>query len=98
MENDLEGRPGPDSVCESEFVRPAEGARMLGISRAKFYVLMANGDFGTVVKLGRCTLVQTPLVRAWAMAKIREAETKQTMIHRVNDQKTSPVATSPTTK
>jgi len=42
--------PGPITV------RVPTAVAMLGLSRAKFYLLLADGEF-EIVKVGRCTLV-----------------------------------------
>ena len=42
--------PGPITV------RVPTAVAMLGLSRSKFYLLLADGEF-EIVKVGRCTLV-----------------------------------------
>lgn len=42
----------PDPIT----VRVPIAVRMLGLSRSKFYMLLADGEF-EIVKVGRCTLV-----------------------------------------
>ena len=37
-------------------VRVPTAVQMLGLSRSKFYMLLADGEF-EIVKVGRCTLV-----------------------------------------
>jgi len=37
-------------------VRVPTALQMLGLSRSKFYMLMADGEF-EIIKVGRCTLV-----------------------------------------
>ena len=37
-------------------VAQAEVTQMLGLSRSKFYMLVADGEF-EILKVGRCTLV-----------------------------------------
>jgi excisionase family DNA binding protein len=41
---------------ESLTVRVPIAVRMLGLSRSKFYMLLADGEF-EIIKVGRCTLV-----------------------------------------
>jgi excisionase family DNA binding protein len=64
--------PWRDLGPDPEFLRPAAAAQLLGISRALFYTLLARGEFGPVVKLGRATLVPTQAVRSWARAKMAD--------------------------
>jgi excisionase family DNA binding protein len=42
----------PDPIT----VRVPTALRMLGLSRSKFYMLLADGEF-EIIKVGRCTLV-----------------------------------------
>jgi len=46
----------PKSEPDPITVRVPTAVRMLGLSRSKFYMLLADGEF-EIVKVGRCTLV-----------------------------------------
>ena len=49
---------------EAITVRVPTAIRMLGLSRSKFYLLMAEGEF-EIVKVGRCTLVVVASLRSF---------------------------------
>lgn len=49
---------------EAITVRVPTAIRMLGLSRSKFYLLMAEGQF-EIVKVGRCTLVIVASLRSF---------------------------------
>ena len=61
----VNSRAGSASVePEAITVRVPIAIRMLGLSRSKFYLLMAHGEF-EIVKVGRCTLVVVASLRSF---------------------------------
>ncbi len=46
-------------------VRPAEAARLLGISRSKIYALLANGELPGAVRVGASLRVSRAVLEAW---------------------------------
>ena len=59
-------------VCvEPIAVRPAEAAKMLGISRTKVYELAARDDFGGAFKVGGCTLISVEAMKNWVNDQVR---------------------------
>lgn len=59
-------------VCaEPITVRPAEAAKMLGISRMKVYELAARADFDGAFKLDGCTLISVEALKNWVKAQTR---------------------------
>lgn len=60
-------------VCvEPIAVRPAEAAKMLGISRVKAYDLIARADFDGAFKLGGCTLISVEALKNWVNKQARK--------------------------
>lgn len=61
------------STGDALLLRPAEAATLLGISRAKFYRLLASGHFGTItVKLGDSTRVSRAALEAWIARQLAD--------------------------
>ncbi len=48
--------PKPTKEPDPITVRVPTALQMLGLSRSKFYMLLADGEF-EIIKVGRCTLV-----------------------------------------
>ena len=46
-------------------LRAEEGARILGISRSKFFELMARNEIPGVVRIGRCVRVSRLSLERW---------------------------------
>jgi excisionase family DNA binding protein len=54
-------------------LRPEEAAALLGISRAKFYRLLANGTFGNItVKVGESTRISRAGLEAWIARQLAD--------------------------
>lgn len=59
----------PAVYVEPIAVRPAEAARLLGISRPKIYELIARDDFKGRFKLDGCTLISVEALKEWVRAQ-----------------------------
>jgi excisionase family DNA binding protein len=56
----------PSPSAPPLLLRPQEAAALLGVSRAKFYRLLANGTFGNVtVQVGQSTRISRRALEAW---------------------------------
>ncbi len=46
-------------------LRPAEAARLLGVSRSKLYGLLARGEVPGIVKIGASTRISRVVMERW---------------------------------
>ncbi|GAA0309784.1 hypothetical protein GCM10009087_19800 [Sphingomonas oligophenolica] len=60
----------PDPIT----VRVPTALRMLGLSRSKFYLLLADGEF-EMIKVGRCTLVTVASLHRFVNRQSSEGQT-----------------------
>lgn len=65
--------PPNQTTPESLLLRPAEAAALLGISRAKFYRLLANGTFGNItVKVGESARISRAGLETWIAQQLAD--------------------------
>ena len=73
----MEGRDFPGPLTERArgierlLLRPEEGAEALGLSRARLYELMADGELKSI-KVGRCRRIPLAELESWVARKLAE--------------------------
>jgi excisionase family DNA binding protein len=50
---------------EPLLVRPEEAARILALGRSKLYEMLAAGEIGPVIKIGRATRIPVSALHKW---------------------------------